>query len=674
MTRFTAVSLWILAALSTLWVPRAVAADGTEVVVVIDDSFSMGRPYRWGRKMRPPSDPDRQAVLAALILEGLVRDTEDALTVVPMHSASITAGEPEKLANLALFPATPYREPLTRARTLLQASPRTDRLLVLVTDGLPTDYRDPVVGRQVVGSDRDPMPFDTVALGLLPDALDAELIDAAMGYLRPIVADPDDAVRVRRAEDLVSAMTSSWARALGSKPISGTLAAGDAKTVRVGRYVTEVLVVATATEPSGPFVARLTVSDSLKPPKVEGSTACDRCPEPATHFKTWRLPHDPETETDLTLAFDRGRSDVSYGVILRYDLDARLELEEMVVAGGVVQVRGWLSWRGERVDDDRFFAEDGFTVSAEIDGEMVPLASAGDGWFEATVPVPADWVGRALPVELTIRNAWMQTRTRDRVQVIAPPRLEMSASGLDLGSWRAERGETSRCGEVTLAGESPPGMPIVPSFSGVPDGVVLEATPIDGDERRWRVCARAPGCCGDLASSDQTAVVFGVDNPAVEGDPARASVRFVVEAAGWWTCWWPWLLAALLVLLLALIILGFVRGHDFDPDATVRIASGERQLARASAVVLREQPRGRRGFYRNARICLTASGEFVASPSKAALHVEAVRGGTRFHLKSRLERQDRRTRKFVPVTEDEALDGPTSGVIYRCGELVLRFE
>jgi len=673
----------LLLALTTLLLPgRAQAADGTEVVVVIDTSYSMGRSYPWGGQQRPPSDPDRRAQLAALILEGLVRGTDDRLTIVPMHGPTIQAGEPDAIRDMRLASATPYLGALGKAREILEASPRTDRLLVFVTDGMPTDYSDPARGPSILGTDRSPMPFDTVALGVLPGQADGELPRSAMEFLRNIVHDPSDAVRVRRSEDLVDAVTSAWARALGSKPESGRLTPGESHTVRVGKYVTEVLVAVAGDGPTGPFVAGLTTSQGEQEPDVTGDNGCERCEPPAIHYATWRLPHDPTLEDQVTLRLDRGRGDITYGVILRYDLAARIELPDQAIAGTPVEVRGWLSFRGTRVDDEAFFADDGFTATAVVGEQQVELTHQGEGWFSGTVEAPLDAVDSTADVELRFRNDWMEERTRAGVQVVRPPQLDATASVLDLGTWPGERGPTERCGEITLTGDRPEGMALAPTFVGVPEGMVLGVTPLgpDGealdhsDTDRFRVCARAPGCCGDLRSSELTAVTFSVDHPLVEGEPVRAPVSFHVQPTGFLTCWWPWILAAVLLALLLFILVGILRGHDFDPDLTVRVAGSERQLSRATAVVLREQPRGRRGFYRNARVCLTTSGEFVAHPRRAAVHVEAVKGGARFHIRAPLERKDRRTRKMVPVTEEEALDGPTPGVVYHCGGLWLRFE
>lgn len=664
---------------------QAHAAPGTEIVVVIDTSCSMGSTYKRDGRAIPPSDPDNQALLGALLIEALTRGTDDQLTVVPFHGAAQRDPTPAGLKSLGIHAATPYLPSLRQARQVLEASPRTDRMLVFLSDGGPTDYDDPRQGRSVIGAGRSPAPFDTVVLGLLPEAIPSTDVLDAERYLSALVDDRADYVRVRQASDLVGQFTTAWARALGSKALTGSLQAGESHTFRIGRYVTEVMVVVTGSSPSGPFAASLTTAEGPTAPKVEGDNRCDRCRPPNTHYRVWRLPHDPDTEGEATLTLDRARGDVTYGIILRYDLDARIELPEAPIAGGPATVRASLSWRGQRFDDPRFFTEDDFAAVARVDGTEVVLTHVGGGLFEGDVAVGEEGVGRDVPVTVLFRNAWMEARTTGAMRPIRPPRLSLRAEPdrVDLGTWRGERRPTERCQVVQLVGDRPAGMSLAPTFDGVPDDIVLSAVPLDaegvptedGDSDTWRICATASGCCGDASSSDATRVSFDVDNPAVEGGPVRVAVRFDVAATHWLTCWWPWILGALLVLVLVWLIVGFFRGNDFHPDATVRVAGSERQLPRATAVVLREQPRGRRGFYRSARVCLTSTGEFVASPSKAAVHLEATGSGdARFHLRGPLERKDRRTKRWTRVTEDEALDGPTTGVVYRCGALFLRFD
>lgn len=670
----------------TLSIPAARAAEpGTEVVVVVDTSWSMVETFRRGGRHIPASDEHRRSILGALLIAGLTEGTDDALTVVPLKGEAWRNGEAQALRDLRYHSATPYLDALRTARETLEASPRTDRMLVFLTDGGPTDYKDPAVGRESIGAGRDPAPFDTVIVGLLPDTLSAEDVEFAERFLRPLGNHPDDFVRVRAADDLVTQFTRAWARALGSKALTGTLAPSESRTFRIGRYVTEVMVVVAGVEPSGPLTARLTTEDGPVAPKVEGDNACSSCRPPATHYATWRLPHDPNTEGEATLTLDRARSDATFGVILRYDLEARIEPPAEGPAGGAAPVKAWISWQGKRFDDGRFFSEDGFGATLLVDGNAIEMSHVGGGWFQADAPLPVEAQGQDVPVEVVFRNDWMEIRNKGRIRAVVPPRLDLrlEPATLDLGEWRGTRTRTERCDTLSVIGERPEGFALRPVFEGVPEGATVNATPLDDAGQptddatagSWRVCAQAPGCCGDLQSTDLTGVRFENDRTDVIQDPLVLPVRFRVVATGWWTCWWPWLLGLLLLVLLALIVLGFLRGKDFHPDATVRVSGSKRQLPRATAVVLREQPRGRRGFYRNARVCLTSSGEFVAAPSKAAVHLEATGGGeSRFHLRGPLEREDRRTRKFVPVTEEEALDGPTPGVVYRCGGLYLRFD
>lgn len=677
----------LLAAALLLWLgllPRTAYGDpGTEVVVVLDNSLSMAGNYRWGRFRYTASDPERRAQLAALILEGLVRDTEDRLLVVPMHGDPIPAGDPDAIRNMRMFDRTPFLAPLAAGRAHLEASSRTDRLLVFLTDGMPTDYSDPARGPQILGAARDPMPFDVVLLALLPEDMDGELPKTAMGFLGPIAPPGGRVARVGRAEDLVGSMTDAWAGALGSKPVSGVLSPGEARTFEVGKYVTEVIVAVAGDQPTGPFVAALTTAEGERPPKVTGDNQCRSCTGPATHFSTWRLPHDPTRSEPVTLRLDRGRGDVTYGVILRYDLAARVELPDRVLAGDPMPVRAFLDFRGERVDDEPFFTRDGFGAVARRGDEEIPLERTEGGWFEGSFPeTPESLIGQNAKVEVIFRNEWMQERSLGRVPVAPPPRIDLSAPVIDLGTWRGERGAVETCAETQLTGSRPAQVALVPRFEGIPDDVVASAVPLDakgvpaesGATERWRICVTSRGCCGASQSTEATRIVFAPQNPLVRGEPAAAELRFEIQPTRFLTCWWPWLLGLLLLLLLLFILVGILRGHDFEPDATVRVAGSERQLARATAVVLREQPGGRRGFYRNARVCLSATGEFVRRPNLAAVHLEAVRGGTRLHLRAPLERKDRRTRKMVPLTEEEALDGPQNGVVYRCGGLWLRFD
>ena len=109
-------------------------------------------------------------------------------------------------------------------------------------------------------------------------------------------------------------------------------------------------------------------------------------------------------------------------------------------------------------------------------------------------------------------------------------------------------------------------------------------------------------------------------------------------------------------------------------DVPGEIAGDERGLKRTVALVLQEQPGGRRGFYRNARLCIDGEGNCIRKPRQAVLVVEAADAGVvKWAKAGGVEKKDRRTRKFVPLTEDDRVEGVVPGQIYKVGGVLLRF-
>jgi hypothetical protein len=150
-------------------------------------------------------------------------------------------------------------------------------------------------------------------------------------------------------------------------------------------------------------------------------------------------------------------------------------------------------------------------------------------------------------------------------------------------------------------------------------------------------------------------------------------VHLHVEATGFLRCWW-WVLALLAALLVGVWFLaGWVRPYSFDASACVRVSGSEAGLKHASALVLREQPGGTRGFYRHGRIALSASGDFVRNLRMAVVAVQAGPGfSTRFERAGGLERKNRQGH-WEPVPQGEWSQGPAPNVVYRLGSLHLKF-
>ncbi len=139
---------------------------------------------------------------------------------------------------------------------------------------------------------------------------------------------------------------------------------------------------------------------------------------------------------------------------------------------------------------------------------------------------------------------------------------------------------------------------------------------------------------------------------------------------------WGWIAPVGLgsLALLLWIAAGFLRPRAFDPSASVRIAGSRRGLERAPDQRLVELPGGRPGFWRHARVGISADGSLVRGTRKAAVVLRAgPRGTTTFVRGAGLERFERRTRRWRTLTSEELVSGFESGRTYRAGDLHLKF-
>lgn len=660
----------------------AAASPGTEFVLVLDNSCSMVEEHVEHGEKRQPADPDRHATVGALIVEGLARGTDDRVTVLAFPKRASTGvvriTDAAGIRDLQPAHGTTYAGPLRVAREILDASTRDDRMLLFLSDGEPTDLREPAQGRALlgmppVGTDTSAVVFDTLVLGLLP--LDNARAEA---FLQPLARTPEDYVRVQDGATLVSHFTRGYARALGSRALTGTLSPGAERAVDVGRYVDEVLVVTAGVQRTGPYTAVLAGPSGPVRPKATGDNGCSQpprknpgyCDAPRIHHAVWRVPHDATKADRWTVRLEDGGGDVAWGVILRYALQARADVPPAGKVGTPTPIRASLLHGGTPVDDPAFFEQHGFTASARVDGQDVPLTHVGGGVFEGS------WVptrGGDADVVVRFQNDWMEEKARGRVAVEQPPPLSIEAPPLlDFGHWRGERTRTSRCLPLSVTSNHPYDPSRLAFTFDVPDDVVMSVTPVAGG---LNACVTAYGCCGDLKAPESALITIRATDTEGSTATARMRVAYEVDRTGFLRCWWPWLLALAILLVVLWFLYGWIRPHDFDEDLTVKVAGSERQLARAASLVLREQPKGRRGFYRNARVALTATGDFVANPRNAALWIEATgRSETTIHLNGPLEIRDRRTKKWAPLTPEQAADGVRTHEIYRLNDLYLRFQ
>ena len=675
------------------------AGGGNEIVLVLDNSCSMGIESRddQGRRF-PPNDPERAAVLGTLIVEGLARGSADRFGVLAFGDkagdASRTAPTADAIRALPYSQGTFFRRPLEDAGQRLRDSALPHRLFLFFTDGIPQDLKDPAEGPRLLGLS-EAAEFETLVIGLFGSE---DVRQTGEQFLKPLVRAERDLVFVQKPREVVEAFTRGYARVLGSRPETGSLAPGESKTFQVGKYVVEVLVATASSVPGPAYTAKLEGPQGNVPAQANGDNGCPPgiryggapklCQPPHRHYQVFRAPNSPDQPSRWTLSLPAGQGAIDYGLILRYDLEASLAVPATARVGETVQLDARLLFRGKTFDDESFFQADGFTAVATLDGQEVPLKHAGGGRFVADwTPSQPSPEGGATAVQVQFRNAWMEqgARRSTRVEGFLDLKLVPEPAALDFGAWRGERGETRRCLTVDLSrSTNADRIPLTCTPQGGVEGGVLSCAPVAGSEAslggrpgqplRYEVCFTAAGCCGPLAPPG-LGVVLAATHPHYASAAVTVPARAEVAATGWLRCWWPWLALAAGVLFVVWLIAGFVRPHDFDPAASVHVAGSELGLKRTSAMVLGEVPGGRRGFYRNARLCLNAGGDFVRSPRAAVLVLEAGPGAsTRFVTAAGLERKVQRTGKWEPVPAEELALGYTPNTVYRLGSLHLKWS
>jgi hypothetical protein len=672
------------------------ASPGSEIVIVLDNSASMAVPYSDSSGHQyPPNDPERAAVLGTLMVEGLAKGSDDRVSVILFGQGRpdptpVVKTEADEIRQVPYVGGTFFRKPLQKARSILEGSAREGRIFVIFTDGMPEDLQDPAEGPRLLGLDVHP-DWDSIAIGLYADNVARS---AGETILTPLARTPDSLVFLQNASGVVAAFTRAYARSLGSRPEVGTLSPGQNKSIEVGRYVTEVMITLASTAPGDPFHATLTGPSGSVPAQAQGDNGCPPrnalanaptiCSPPRRHYQVFRAPNDPDRPSKWTLALGSGGASVEYGVILRYELRAELNMGSTARVGEGVRVKTRLVFRGKTFDDPSFFESDGFNVSAMIGGQSVNLARASGGEFSGVWTPAQPTQGVPVSATATFRNAWLEKRATAQVNVegFVDLSLRPSPDSIDLGTWRGERKATRRCAFVDLAGSlNADRVPVACTPASAPKGVSMSCQPLPlapggagpAQPLRWQVCAEAEGCCAAVDAGPVLVHFAGVD-PHYASRGVDIPVRFRVQPTGFVRCWWIWLTAATASIFSVWFVAGWVRPFDFDPTASIRIASKEIGLQRAEGQILQELPGGRRGFYRNARICLDSEGEFHRSPRAAALVVEAGPAGlARFKQANGVVRKEPRSGKWAPLTLEQLAEIETQ-IIYQSGNVFIEFS
>lgn len=188
-----------------------------------------------------------------------------------------------------------------------------------------------------------------------------------------------------------------------------------------------------------------------------------------------------------------------------------------------------------------------------------------------------------------------------------------------------------------------------------------------GIDRSVKICLSPPRCAGEklppaLLKIKPTSAEFA-------SEQALVSVHWNVRGRGFLLCNLWWLGAIAGGLLLFLIVLGFVRPHEFGIEDSVKIATKKEALSRAVARRLRDLPGGKAGFYRSAATGLREDGSATDKLRTAQLSFHAYKGEILLRCHGALCRMSPQTRKLEPVEIPSDGYALTRNTVYQVGNL-----
>ncbi|MDP7112695.1 MAG: vWA domain-containing protein, partial [Myxococcota bacterium] len=650
----------------------ATAEQGAEIVVIYDNSGSM-----------QGADPERLAVLGALIIHTLGRNPADEVTVIGFgNHAADTPPTSRTHPDIRDWPyaGTYFRKPLQQARGIFDSSDRPSKMLIFFTDGEPEDMSTPADMRAEFDPDAYP-GVEVLAIGLFAGGA-----GGGERMLRAITHDDSDFRAVDSAGEIITAFTEGYARAVGSEARTGSLSPGAEVQIGVGRYVSELTVVVASERPGDPFDARLSGPDGEVERLGEGDNGCNSsssflgnllgahssiCAPPRRHYQVFRATNGANRAGDWLLSLPQGTGDVDYGVIMRFGLGAEVQVAGEAAAGVPLDIEATLTSAGQAVDDGEFLAADGFQAWAEADGQRIPLTHAGGGRFTGQWIPGATGEDRDVDIRVVLGNDWMTREVGASVAVRAAP-LELRApAALDFGRIRAGTPTLAddHCQVLDLSGSQGLDKYTVRlELVGLDDDCEVEPRRVTGTgaERRPEsisvpttelaaretLCLAVPACAGEVAP-DTAALRI---TPLADGfadQQADVALVWEVEGRNWLVCnaWWLALIGTGLVA--AWGIYGFVRPARFQRGTAITLAGDLRGLRRSGARTLVEIRGSSIGFYRDARLGLFADGEVHGRVRGALCRLRARRSEGLVIEGGPVEMQDRRTRKWA-VPDDLA--------------------
>ena len=141
-----------------------------------------------------------------------------------------------------------------------------------------------------------------------------------------------------------------------------------------------------------------------------------------------------------------------------------------------------------------------------------------------------------------------------------------------------------------------------------------------------------------------------------------------VEPNSWLDCNLWWILLILILLMIIFISYGIISPNAFSPNAFLRVSNKQSTLRRAQARALRNEPHGRKGFYRSATCCFNSDGITVRKTQGHVLMLKATSDlGIDIFLKGAVvERLQRH--KWYPVDLKSGENSIIIGDVYRVNQ------
>lgn len=672
--------LYLLLSLSSL---VYAASNGAELALILDTSGSMsagGTANINGQEHQlPPNDPERASVLGALVIDGLMRGGSDGYQMyfLPKNasSGSRIAKSASDIQNVVFNGSTYVKDPLTQGMQQLKHSSKRDKTLIFLTDGSPSDFDNPVSElKAIFGDDRD---YTIFAIGLYQSQI-AE--DMGKDFLQVLTSQKQDILKLTdNPSDVVPFFMEGFAKVLGSKPENSKISNTSAMKQSIPKYVTEVFIALTSDQAKDAFQSSITTKNGIVTPTAVGDNDCQKIPSKCRYFETYRISHDPMSESEMTLALSGAKNSINYSIIYRYDLQAELDTIPNVEAGEVVSIHARLLFQNKVFVDMDFFTEDHFSAFVEIGHQTIPLNHIGKGEFEATY-IPTSPVQNE-KVTVFFKNDWMEQTVKQKFNVDGTLELRLVVPNINLGAWSGDGSPIQKCQTIDISQSK--FADVVPllctvqdlpkDFSGTCVPTPNQSIPSGKQPLLFDVCIESPSCC--IGNDDIPATVTFTPTLARYADKvSQAKVNYSVSKTSFWNCYWKEIAAVLGGILFMFIIYGYKKPYNFDEGMAFKQAKTKNALSRATVKYVRDTKNGKKGFYRNAQLMLDQNGQVVKKSKLAVLILEAGPGGTTVFQKALdLEFFNPIKRQWEIVDADGRLAGHKRNQMYRCSGRVYVF-